>query len=143
MLPWYTPVVDPSDWFFQFLRAVLLLQNIIPIGLFFQLEIVRFLQGILINSDADMFHEERGVAAGARTTNLNEQLGLVDHIFTDKTGTLTQNKMLFQRATVGGRAYGGPIDSDDQFKTVCHGYIHFREIEELMHRAAHFAALCL
>jgi phospholipid-translocating ATPase len=41
-----------------------------------------------------------------KNSDLIEELGQVDFIFTDKTGTLTQNKMIFKKCTVGSMVYG-------------------------------------
>lgn len=68
----------------------------IPISLFISLEMVRIIQALLIGADENLkFTIPSGntVSAKARNSNLNEDLGKVQHIFSDKTGTLTQNIM--------------------------------------------------
>lgn len=52
-----------------------------------------------------MYHAESDTPAMARTSNLNEELGQVKYIFSDKTGTLTRNVMEFKRCTVGNDIY--------------------------------------
>ena len=44
--------------------------------------------------------------AQARSSNMGADLGQVEYIFSDKTGTLTQNVMKFKRCSVGGEIYG-------------------------------------
>lgn len=53
-----------------------------------------------------MYHVESGTPAAARTSNLNEELGQIKFIFTDKTGTLTCNIMVFKKCSVAGEVYG-------------------------------------
>lgn len=53
-----------------------------------------------------MYHEESNTPAMARTSNLNEELGMVKYIFSDKTGTLTRNVMEFKKISVAKNIYG-------------------------------------
>ncbi|KAI8031983.1 putative phospholipid-transporting ATPase 8 [Camellia lanceoleosa] len=90
----------------HFLTGLLLYGYLIPISLYVSIEIVKVLQSIFINQDLDMYHEETDTPAHARTSNLNEELGQVDTILSDKTGTLTCNSMEFVKCSIAGNAYG-------------------------------------
>ncbi|XP_016572637.2 putative phospholipid-transporting ATPase 9 isoform X1 [Capsicum annuum] len=104
---------DPNRAFgasiYHFLTAVMLYSYLIPISLYVSIEIVKVLQSMFINQDIHMYHEETDKPAYARTSNLNEELGQVDTILSDKTGTLTCNSMEFVKCSVAGTAYGHGI----------------------------------
>ncbi|KAK7411392.1 hypothetical protein VNO78_02825 [Psophocarpus tetragonolobus] len=91
---------------FHFLTALMLYNFFIPISLYFSIEMVKVLQSIFINQDIHMYYEEADKPALARTSNLNEELGQVDTILSDKTGTLTCNSMEFIKCSIAGVAYG-------------------------------------
>ncbi|KAF7801509.1 putative phospholipid-transporting ATPase 8 isoform X1 [Senna tora] len=90
----------------HFLTALMLYGYLIPISLYVSIEIVKVLQCIFINQDQGMYYEETDKPAHARTSNLNEELGQVDTILSDKTGTLTCNSMEFVKCSIAGTAYG-------------------------------------
>ncbi|KAL1122527.1 hypothetical protein AAG570_002858 [Ranatra chinensis] len=97
--------VAASNFGYNLLTFVILYNNLIPISLQVTLEVVRFVQAIFINMDIDMYDEESDTPAMARTSNLNEELGMVKYIFSDKTGTLTRNEMEFKQCSVAGKVY--------------------------------------
>ncbi|KAF2078368.1 hypothetical protein CYY_000352 [Polysphondylium violaceum] len=90
----------------SFLTFLILFNNLIPISLYVSMEFVKLIQALFINSDIEMYHKETDTPALARTSNLNEELGQIQYIFTDKTGTLTQNKMVFKKCSIAGVSYG-------------------------------------
>ncbi|XP_015429019.1 PREDICTED: probable phospholipid-transporting ATPase IA [Dufourea novaeangliae] len=101
-----------KNFIFNLLTFIILFNNLIPISLQVTLEVVRFVQATFINMDIEMYHAETDTPAMARTSNLNEELGMVNYVFTDKTGTLTKNVMEFKRCSIGGKLYDLPIPSN-------------------------------
>lgn len=78
----------------------------IPISLIVTLEIIKFFQAMFISWDATLYDETKQMAAKVQSSNLNEELGQIEYIFSDKTGTLTQNIMEFKKMCVGPYGYG-------------------------------------
>ncbi len=70
------------------------------------LEMVKVLQGLAMSNDPRMCEPVNNINATVQTSGLNEELGQIDYIFSDKTGTLTCNLMEFKKLCVGGRSYG-------------------------------------
>lgn len=105
-----TSLYDPSrpalSGIFHLVTALILYGYLIPISLYVSIEVVKVLQASFINKDIHMYDEETGNPAQARTSNLNEELGQVDTILSDKTGTLTCNQMDFLKCSIAGTAYG-------------------------------------
>ncbi|KAL0296942.1 UNVERIFIED_CONTAM: Phospholipid-transporting ATPase 3 [Sesamum radiatum] len=90
-----------------FFTLITLYSPIIPISLYVSVEMIKFIQSTqFINNDLRMYHAESNTPALARTSNLNEELGQVEYIFSDKTGTLTRNLMEFFKCSIGGEIYG-------------------------------------
>uniref|UniRef100_A0A673HMC1 Phospholipid-transporting ATPase n=1 Tax=Sinocyclocheilus rhinocerous TaxID=307959 RepID=A0A673HMC1_9TELE len=98
----------------NFLTFIILFNNLIPISLLVTLEVIKFVQAFFINWDTDMLYEVTNTPAMARTSNLNEELGQVKYIFSDKTGTLTCNVMQFKKCTIAGVAYGHSSQSTEE-----------------------------
>ena len=91
------------------LTAIALYSTLIPISLYVSIEVVKYAQAAtFIAGDQALYDPVSDTPAAARTSNLNEELGQVGVVLTDKTGTLTANRMLFAKASVGGEVYGAP-----------------------------------
>uniref|UniRef100_A0A8D0CI98 Phospholipid-transporting ATPase n=1 Tax=Scleropages formosus TaxID=113540 RepID=A0A8D0CI98_SCLFO len=100
--------------FLSFWGYIIVLNTMVPISLYVSVEVIRLGQSKFINWDLQMYYPEKDTAAKARTTTLNEQLGQIEYIFSDKTGTLTQNIMAFKKCTISGHTYGGDTSADGE-----------------------------
>lgn len=96
----------PLSGFITFWAALIVYQNLVPISLYISLEIVRTLQAIFIYSDVEMYYEKLDQPCIPKSWNISDDVGQIEYIFSDKTGTLTQNVMEFKKATVNGQPYG-------------------------------------
>ena len=70
------------------------------------IETVKFIQAIFISNDKKMYVEKSDMYVNVQSSNLNEELGQVSYVFSDKTGTLTCNEMIFKKLIVDGNPYG-------------------------------------
>ena len=103
---------DPDEgavWINQFFYFFLLHATFIPVSLYVSMSVVRFFQSKFMNADLAMYDEASDSPLQVRTMTLNEELGQISHIFTDKTGTLTCNVMSFRKVSIGGISYGEGI----------------------------------
>uniref|UniRef100_A0A8C9MVA7 Phospholipid-transporting ATPase n=1 Tax=Serinus canaria TaxID=9135 RepID=A0A8C9MVA7_SERCA len=109
---WYLEMLS-VNFGYNLLTFIILYNNLIPISLLVTLEVVKFTQALFINWDIDMYYPETDTPAMARTSNLNEELGQVKYLFSDKTGTLTCNIMNFKKCSIAGVTYGESCEFDD------------------------------
>uniref|UniRef100_A0A3Q1CJN1 Phospholipid-transporting ATPase n=1 Tax=Amphiprion ocellaris TaxID=80972 RepID=A0A3Q1CJN1_AMPOC len=92
--------------FLTFWSYVIILNTVVPISLYVSVEIIRLGNSFYIDWDRKMYFARNDTPAEARTTTLNEELGQIKYVFSDKTGTLTQNIMTFNKCSINGKTYG-------------------------------------
>ncbi|KAL4631648.1 phospholipid-transporting ATPase 11C-like isoform X1 [Arapaima gigas] len=91
--------------FTDFLSFMVLFNFIIPVSMYVTVEMQKFLGSFFITWDRDFLDQEIQEGALVNTSDLNEELGQVEYVFTDKTGTLTQNNMEFIECCIDGFQY--------------------------------------
>ncbi|TNN12766.1 putative phospholipid-transporting ATPase VD, partial [Schistosoma japonicum] len=108
--------------FLNFWRFVIIFQTIIPLPLYVTIEFVKMHQVWHMNNDLKLYDSKLDRRIEIRAFNIPEDLGQIEYVFTDKTGTLTENKMKFQRASINGNDYytnnnGDDNENDDRFSS--------------------------
>uniref|UniRef100_A0A6M2EWL0 Phospholipid-transporting ATPase n=1 Tax=Populus davidiana TaxID=266767 RepID=A0A6M2EWL0_9ROSI len=104
-----------AEMLFTFLMSVIVFQIMIPISLYISMELIRVGQAYLMIRDTQMYDEASNSRFQCRALNINEDLGQIKYVFSDKTGTLTENKMEFQCASAWGIDYSdGKVSTQNQ-----------------------------
>lgn len=102
----YNDESPPVNGVITFWAAVILYQSLVPISLYISIEIVKTCQVFYIYSDCYMYYDKIDYPCTPKSWNISDDLGQIEYIFSDKTGTLTQNVMEFRKCTINGVAYG-------------------------------------
>ena len=99
-------LLSPSIFLMLTGTWVLIFTNFVPISLLVTLETIKFFQAMFMRFDTDMYDVERDMGAKVQTSTINEELGQVKFVFSDKTGTLTKNYMQYKCMSIGNNVYG-------------------------------------
>ena len=89
---------------------------------------VKYIQAIFIEWDAHMVTEKNGISAIVQQSGLNEELGQISYVFSDKTGTLTCNHMVFRKMSILGEVYGN--DNEECEDALLKGCTNFSMSDE-------------
>ncbi|CAI4341862.1 AGK_G0009650.mRNA.1.CDS.1 [Saccharomyces cerevisiae] len=95
-----------TNGFVSFWVAVILYQSLVPISLYISVEIIKTAQAIFIYTDVLLYNAKLDYPCTPKSWNISDDLGQIEYIFSDKTGTLTQNVMEFKKCTINGVSYG-------------------------------------
>ncbi|XP_055585323.1 phospholipid-transporting ATPase IF isoform X2 [Uranotaenia lowii] len=101
----YLATYRVSQFLQDFFSFLILFNYLIPISLYVTIEMAKFLGGFYLEWDHELFDEETDQPCIVNTSDINEELGQVSLLFSDKTGTLTKNVMIFQQCSINGRKY--------------------------------------
>eukprot|EP01133_Synstelium_polycarpum_P007005 gene7005-8136_t len=128
--PWYEFIVIP-------MRFLLLNSMMIPISLKVTIDVVKYAYALFINWDLKMYNKATDSLAIANSTALmSEDLGQIEYVFTDKTGTWTENIMIFSKCSIGTQIYGQnclALDDDKDTNYDFIGSVGRPETYQLLH----------
>lgn len=89
----------------EYFSFLILFNYLIPISLYVTIELHKFLGSFFMEWDRDLYDVDTNQQCIVNTSDLNEELGQVKILFSDKTGTLTKNEMILQQVSVIGKKF--------------------------------------
>ena len=92
--------------------------NFVPISMLVTMETIKYFQAQFMEWDIDMFDKETSIGCKVQSSALNEELGQIKFIFSDKTGTLTKNYMKYKMMSIGDDIYGNYINDKNNKKNI-------------------------
>lgn len=102
----------PSSYLTIFTFATLY-NNFVCISMYVSLEMVYLCQGYFLSNDLKLYDEDTDTPAECHTSGACADLGQVQYVLSDKTGTLTKNLMVVQQFSIGNKIYGKPLSKLD------------------------------
>ncbi|CAH2351573.1 phospholipid-transporting ATPase Dnf2p [[Candida] railenensis] len=97
---------DAGRGVLAFFVSLIIYQALVPISLYISVEIIKTAQAFFIFSDIKMYYEKLDFPCVPKSWNISDDLGQIEYVFSDKTGTLTQNVMEFKKCSINGVSYG-------------------------------------
>lgn len=101
----YSPT-SAGNGVLAFFVSLIIYQSLVPISLYISIEIIKTAQAFFIYCDVKMYYERLDFPCVPKSWSISDDLGQIEYIFSDKTGTLTQNVMEFKKCTIAGTSYG-------------------------------------
>lgn len=118
-------------FFLDILTYWILFSNLVPISLFVTVEIIKYYQAYMIASDLDIYSEFNDTPTIVRTSSLVEELGQIEYVFSDKTGTLTRNIMEFKACSIAGKCYIETVPEDKKASAQEDAELRYYNFDEL------------
>ncbi|KAJ6655156.1 hypothetical protein lerEdw1_005634, partial [Lerista edwardsae] len=116
--PFYEHTNTIQNAFLSFWGFVILLSLVIPMAMLITFEFIYLVNSCFIDWDLEMYYAPKDTPAKARSTSLNDHLGQIQYVFSDKTGTLTQNIMTFKKCCIDGTIYGSESNTKGQMEAL-------------------------
>ncbi|XP_052894439.1 phospholipid-transporting ATPase VD isoform X1 [Anopheles moucheti] len=114
-IPFLPFEISPEyEGFLAFWTFVIILQIMIPLSLYVTIELCKLMQVYHIHNNIELYDPDSNKRTECRAMNITEELGQIQYVFSDKTGTLTENRMIFRRCTIVGVDYNHPETEEER-----------------------------
>lgn len=104
---------EGTGWYIIYFKCLLLTSMIIPKSFKVIVDVCKIVYAVFITNDSQMYDFKKKIRPIVNNTNIIEDLGQIEYIFCDKTGTITENKMFLKKISVQEQFFGHNEISDN------------------------------